>query len=371
MMALRASLVVVILAVTGIRTFGQPAPIVTHDFEGTDHGWQSMGASGRVTLTTAEGTFKSGKSALKFEYLIEPGEMSALMLPMGESAPAGMKSIAFWAKSPAAMPLLVVLQERGGGRYQALAFIPANRWQRVELALSDFTLGRDKDDPKDPNNKLDIEQLEAVAVADLAQMLAGVLDSNLIEMLGIRTGARMFFLDDITASTAALPVPTPHPGELIIDAFMRPQIGWFVTGHVRAEATADKPLEGKGMRLDYALTEGQIAAAMRGVPEGFLAKSDKLLMSMASAKATSVMVQLEESSGGKYNATVALEGDQKLRKVSLPFADFTVAEDSRDDNGKLDRAQIKQIIIADLSFSGAGAPSNTLWIGPVRASKVE
>ncbi len=369
--ALRTYIIASLLALTSMTSVAQPAPLVTHDFEGTDHGWQAMGATGRVTLTTAEGTFKSGKSALKFEYLIEPGEMSALMLPLGDAAPTGMKSMAFWVKSPAPLALIVVLQEREGGRYQAIAAVPANRWQRVELALSDFALGRDKDDPKDPNNKLDIEKLEAVALADLGQMLAGMVDTDLTEMLGLRTGARAFYVDDITASTAALPVPQAQPGELIIDAFVRPQVGWFVTGHVRADTTEGKPLEGKGMRMEYALSEGQIAAAMRSVPEGFLAKSDKLLMSMASAKATSVMVQVEETSGGKYNAIVALEGDQKLRKVTLPFSEFTVAEDSKDDSGKLDRAQIKQIIIADLSFSGGGAPSNTLWIGPIRATKGE
>jgi hypothetical protein len=371
MKALRAASIGALLITLGTALLAQPAPtaIVTHDFEGTDHGWQSMGATGRVSLTTAEGTFKTGKSALKFEYLVEAGEMSALMLPIAQAPPKEMKSISFWVKSPAAMALLVVLQERGGGRFQSVVAVPADKWQRVELALSDFTLGKDKDDPADANGKLDIDQLEAVALADLAQMLAGVAEPEMLSMLGLKTGARVFYVDDITASTTALPVPAAQPGELVIDAFMRPHIGWFVAGTVKAEVTSDKPLEGKGIRMEYNLGEGKIAAAMKGLPEGMLAQCDKLLLSLASERPTTVLVQLEEASGGKYNTVVTLEGEKKLRKLTLPFAEFTQADDSKDDNGRLDKGTVKQIIIADLSFMAGGGSANTLWLGAVRAAK--
>ncbi|MBM3496394.1 MAG: hypothetical protein FJX72_19045, partial [Armatimonadetes bacterium] len=153
-----------VIAVAGVSV-AQPgsAPIAKHDFEGSDHGWQAMGATGRVSITGVAANVKSGKGTLKFEYLVGPGEMSALMLPVSDAPPKGLKSIRFWVKSPVSMPLFVVLQERGGGRYQAQVAVPADRWQRVELSLSDFALSKEKDDPADPNNKLDVDQLEAVA----------------------------------------------------------------------------------------------------------------------------------------------------------------------------------------------------------------
>ena len=345
------------------------ATIVKHEFEGSTHDWTAMGETARVTLTTAEGTFKNGKSALKFEYLVEAGETAALMLPVTQMPPTTLKSIRFWVKSPVSMPLVVVLQERDGGRYQAMVGVPAGVWQRVELALSDFALGTDAGDPRDPNNKLDIDRLEAVALADLSQMLVGGLEPELLNMLGIKTGARAFYVDDIEASTAALPEPVVPAGEVLIDGFARPHVAWFATGSVRSRIVEEKPLEGKGMRLDYDLEEGKIAAAMKAISPGALAGSSRLLLSMASAKPTSVLVQVEEVSGGKYDTVVTLEGGQKLQSLTLKLADFNPSSDSKDDNGKLDREKIKQILIADLSFMGGGAGANTLWVGRIRAAK--
>jgi hypothetical protein len=282
-----------------------------------------------------------------------------------------MKSVRFWAKGSVGMPLVVALQERDGGRFQAQVAVPAKRWQRVELALSDFVLGKEKDDPRDADGKLDIAKLESISIADLSQMLVGGLEPELLEALGIRAGARELMLDDIEASSATLPEPAAAAGEVLIDGFLRPHAAWFATGSVRLDVVTEKPLQGRGLRLDYESEPGKISAAMRSVEVGSLAKAGKLLLSLSSVKATSILVQLEEMGGGKYNATVALEGGRRLQQVALNLADLKPSDDSRDANGKLDRGEIKQLIIADLSFIEGGAGANTIWIGPVRASKLD
>ena len=79
---------------------------------------------------------------------------------------------------------------------------------------------------------------------------------------------------------------------------------------------------------------------------------------------------IEEKVGGKYQQVVQLKAADGWKSLSWPFTSFTLAQDSKDENGKLDADQIKEISIADLTTllsGGAGAGvENVLRIDEVR-----
>ena len=55
---------------------------------------------------------------------------------------------------------------------------------------------------------------------------------------------------------------------------------------------------------------------------------------------------------------------------SATLADLTAAQDSKDNNDKLDLDQVKQLVVIDISGWVDGADAdNTLWLNNFRATK--
>jgi len=63
-----------------------------------------------------------------------------------------------------------------------------------------------------------------------------------------------------------------------------------------------------------------------------------------------------------------LKSGDGWKQVSLTMGDFTLADDSQDENGRLDPDQIKQISVADISSLAGGGEvdENRLWIDQVQ-----
>ncbi|WP_410969811.1 hypothetical protein, partial [Salmonella sp. SAL4450] len=73
-------------------------------------------------------------------------------------------------------------------RYVAMFTLPAGKWQQVELAPADFVLSEDGNDPPDPDNKLDLERVEAFGIVDVGQMLAQADNPEIEKLLNIKRG---------------------------------------------------------------------------------------------------------------------------------------------------------------------------------------
>src|SRR5262249_32770382 len=115
---------------------------------------------------------------------------------------------------------------------------------------------------------------------------------------------------------------------------------------------------------------GKIVGLVRSIKRGSLDGMKTISVSVVSANACKLMIQVEEAGGGKYNTLVDVPGGSQLKVISIPFAELGAAEDSKDTNGKLDLDQVNQLVIADIyGIAGMGEGDNTLWIGAVKASK--
>ena len=345
-------------------------PLLKQTFADGEEGWTVLGPNASIAVTKNPSDTYQGKPALKFTYGVAKGEVNAAICPVMGQDLAAAKSVRLWARASHATTLGLVMQESGGGRFMYPFTVPKDKWVQVEAAPGDFVLMDGKDDPKDANGKLDMDKLEAFAVADVAEMLVQFGD-DAVRFLGIQPGQRTVYLSEITLLRDPLPPSQELTGNvMIIDSFARSLPSWIAIGGVYLSVVADKPLKGRALQAEYHVSPQTIAGLMRVVPKGKLAEARYLTFEAAASKPTKLMVQVEDQeSGGKFRTMVDLKGGSEPETISLKFADFTPTEDSKVTTGKPDLSKVGQLLIADPTGMFGGADQDiTLWIGKIRAT---
>src|SRR5262249_18256634 len=160
-------------------------------------------------------------------------------------------------------------------------------------------------------------------------------------------------------------------GVVPLDRFDRPQLQWLAVGDVllspaRIPSEAGGP-EQNGLKAEYSQGPGKIVGLVRRLPRGKLKDTARLLLDVSSSHPAELVIEIEETGGGKYLKQVSIPGDSRLQKLSLPFSEFTAAADSKDDDGRLDLDQVVQIVLLDLrGFGGAEVADNTLQVANLR-----
>lgn len=364
-------LMAVVLAATTAQTPAPSAPLLRQTFDETEQGWTSMGPSAKISVSHEAANVKSGTGALKFDYQVGKGEMNGVMTMVTEPLPARAKTIWFWVKADYNASLALMVQEREpGGRYAAAFFAPAGKWQEVEIVLSDMVLSDGKDDPKDSDGKLDVDQIAGYGIVDMSQVFVQSDNADLQKLLNLKTGPHTLYMDDFVLSADAPAAVAASPGQVVIDNYGRPQLCWTVAGQAEVSAATGKPLEsiGHSLKASYKVGPSALMGLVRAIRPGTLAGMKTISFSMAATSATRLVVQVEETDGGKYNAQIEATGGNAAQLVELPFAGFMAGDDSKDTNSTLDVPLIKSITIIDMSgVTGGPEQDNTLWIGPIKA----
>jgi hypothetical protein len=360
-----------------------PKPLLRTAFASGEDGWKTIGEKAKTTATDDD-----GRKALKLDYTVEKGALSALYLPVAENEIGPAKSVRFSVKADRPSTLACVLQEKDGGRYIAAFYAPGDEWQSVALAPSDFLLAQGDDDPDDPDGKLDMERVESVGVIDVGQLFVQG-DPKVAEALGATTGARRLLLGEFTVGRDPLPA-SALPFALEdgrkkdrIDTFRHPQVNWIGFGGASLSFSSEAPLTARGLKARYERNKGlRVGGVMRAFPRGFLAGRDRLDLTLASEKPVTLIVQIEGKGGAKHNALLYVPGGGKAATTfSVPFSSFKRSEDSKvkDEAPTLD--DVYQILLLDVTAllpagaAGSGADAltaagpNTLWVADVRAAK--
>jgi hypothetical protein len=340
-------------------------PLLQTKFVENEQGWIAFGETGKVKLAS-----DGDRKVLRFDYSVDKGGITALALPVNENEIGPAKSLRFSVKTDATTTMACVLQELDGGRYIALFHAPGEAWQNVALAPSDFTLSEDKNDPKDPNNKLDMDRVQSIVIADLQQILAQVDEPILAMLFNIKKGARHFLLGEFTVGTEPLAGASfLNKTDARLDTFAHPQVGWLAVGETQLTLSSGRPLDMRGMQAVYTQQSGKITGFVRSIPRGRLEGKETLVFTAAAAKTTRFVIQVEERGGGKYNTILEVPGGEMAREFRIPFADLKPADDSKDTNDRLDLEQVHQLLFFDLAgFEGvSGSPKNTVWLGGLRA----
>lgn len=351
------------------------------DFEGGLSGWTLLKLEGGAVAEDGESKLaiakdaKAGQGCLAYTHDVTGGTVRVLAR-QGEMDLTGMKSMRFWIKSSAATAVVASLTERDGAGYQAPFSLAAGVWQEVAINLDEFAA----DDPaKDDNGKLDLDQIASFSLFDFAGFLALLVPDT--------KGTRTLWLDDVHFSPKAVALTTGFTSATrvvavhLLDNFESPLVRWAPLSVEFGDALKinlfDAPLAidaqappggGKqSLKFTYPRKAAKVHALMRSTEKLKLEKAASLELWLKVSHDGSFIVNLEEKDGSRYDKVVELKAGD-WTPFAASFGDFTLAMDSQDENGKLDAAEIKQVVVADATslLGGAAADEVNLWIDEVR-----
>lgn len=332
--------------------------LLQQDFEGQLSGWMTMNPSAAVRLDKEPSHAHAGSGSLAFSYEIKPRQVAAAVMP-APPALARMQRLRFWLKTDHATAVAVLLNEiKPGGNYNAIVWSPANTWQEVELAPTDFFLADGPNDPKDADGKLDLDRLQGVGLIDMAALFPPLAAAS--------SGAHTLWLDDFEALGGELASASETQPSLCVDSFNRGYLAWLsTTGADLKRRPADNPLNEAAMETSYEQTEEPFPSFVRRINLQGMAQATRLEFDIASEKEATINVSLEMSRSGlpqapRFNLPIYPPASREVFPVSLKLADFQ-------GQGKLDPAQLKTLILTDISAAQSGTLGrNTIWVGNVR-----
>lgn len=364
----------------------QPGVLWQDDYEADTNGWTAMGSQAKASQITEAGRAKSGKGALAFTYSISmqkpadgsPPSFGILARPTPDGVLTKMRSMSFWVRTDHDTPLLMALSEKDGGRYVSIFWSPKDTWQHVTLTPADFWLSDDKNDPKDPDGKLDLDQVDNIGIVSVWSFLAMTVGDNPMgaALFGKHTGTHTMLLDDFTVRSdapqdAATAPADPAGGKALwIDPLTRDALSWMPLGEMQLHLEKSGAfLKSRSMRVDYTQSPGKFVALVHDARRVRLAKADRLNFEIASKLNFKLIISLEEKNGAKYNVTIDVPGSSVPTRKSIAFSDFQIADDSpKDENGKLDLSQVKTILLVDpTGMYDQSNQANTFWLGPLSA----
>ena len=165
----------------------------------------------------------------------------------------------------------------------------------------------------------------------------------------------------------------------MLDDFVHPQLDWMMLGDMLIQRVTEQQLKGQGrdvsvvgqgLQAEYRQQAGALVGLTKMFRPGLLKDMAALRLTIATDQAMTLLIQLEEAGGGKYNTTVELPADKNPAEVRLVPPLFEPAEDSKDDNNHLDLDQVKQILLVDATgILGGPIADNVLWFSKLRIEK--
>jgi hypothetical protein len=319
--------------------------------------WIAMGAGGSVS-TPANG-------GVEFKYELGKKQFAAAVLPANDSL-ASMKSLRFRAKTDHDTTVGVLLSERkpGGGNYSATFWSPAGVWQQIELTPRDFELSDGPNDPKDPDGKLDLDQVEGIGIVDLAILFENAAERDKIVVTKATPGAHTILIDNFEVRSTG-----PAATRNTIDAFDRGFLQWMTPGGMALKFVPETgPLGAPSLKATYEETSGPFAFLVRRVGGLDLAKAKHLTFDIASENEATIMVALEMKQGARYHQTIYPPAGRKVFHVDLSLGDFE--RESETGPEKFDPSQWKTIGLTDITgATGGGTSANTFWLGNLRVKE--
>jgi hypothetical protein len=334
-----------------------------YSFErGTDN-WFAYGSNAKVAGISNSGDVRVGSGALVLEYKFVTNEYGSAVVAVPEKALEKMQSIRFWLKSDLSTAIGVVLSERApnGGVYSSSFWSRADTWQHIELVLGDFSLNEGPTDARDPNRRLDPDQIQGIGVIDLAQYFQTLIDPGLPIVIDRHEGSHRVLLDDVEFSEE-----TPLSKRNVIGRLDRGFITWITLGGSTLSISKESPIGSAALQWAHEQVAGKYAVITHSFANIDMRTAGAIAFDAASQAASKLVIYIEErnpgrTQGPRYKATVDLPGsNQKVHKV-VRFADFEFDGTGPSGSAKSDPANLKSISLLDVTTGNR----NTVWLSEI------
>jgi len=296
--------------------------------------WHPTDPEAAVELDPEAGAAHAGKGCLGMTYNAREGvfeQIAARPLKV-----VGGKTLTFWVRTSQPTQLSFGVVEQDGGLYQQFCVTPADEWTKVDLPLTSLILSQDTNDP---DGRLDVADIVEIRVADLANLPGGLADA-----LGRKAGEQQLLLDDvaITDDDADWPGAAPAQG-VLADGFERDTIYALAIGG--AELERGEGSQGAGLAINCRQPGSRWMGIVMGV--GYLPLTDKNEVScqITASRPVTVSLVLEERDGSKYSRRLKINPADGWSEDTVSFDQLLLETDSQDENGVLDRDQIRVLIV--------------------------
>jgi hypothetical protein len=327
-----------------------------------DDDWISFGQNAAV--------HKTGRTH-SLDYKVVPGQLGLAVMQAQPGKLAGMTHLQLRVKSDVSTIVGVMLSEKkpGGGDYTALLWAPKDQWQQLDLTPADFSVNDGPRDPKDANGRLDVDQVQAIALFDGGQFFSQAAAGNAALVANPLTGDHMLQWEELRIVTES---PTQEK-VTVIDDFHRGFLTWFTPGG--AELVLSKsgnPLNKPALQFRYRQEPNKFTVVMHALGQVDLRGVKELSFDVASEHDAHVILALEgqkkDGRAPRYNHDFTITAGQ-VGHMTIPFSEFTLAEDSPPDpDGHLDVSKLRSIGLIDIIGTAEGVKEqNTLWLADLRA----
>jgi hypothetical protein len=208
--------------------------------------------------------------------------------------------------------------------------------------------------------------------AEIAQLSKNVTElSDAVRRLAASTAQRPR-AGDPGARKAERPPPVIEPGVKFHDTFETGTDGWVVLkfapliiGEVARTEEEGRVREGKGaLALSYDIEPGKVPLAVRMGPSARGINRLSLWMRTVHRPAE-VVIGVQERDDSSYDTMVHLEPADGWKKLEYDLAQLTLADDSTDENGRLDFHEIQSVAVADAAGFLGGKGENVLLVDEV------
>jgi hypothetical protein len=341
------SLLGALLAFGGLGALPALAADTTFEWESDAAGWVTPTAGATVTVARKAEEAHGGSGCLAFAYEGKQGDLAAVVSP--ELSLDGVTAIDGWVKSSKQSILTLVAAEKDGSRYEQTFTTVPGRWQRLRASLAEMQLAEDSEDD---NSTLDVGQIQNISLVDAGLLLAGV--PGLSQLFPQSGGARTLWLDDFRLVRDAAPARHPDERVVVVDSFEEGVVRGLPLVGARIEVDR---IEGAGV-LHLIYTPRDQALDIPGVillvSGAHFNGTERVRLRARSQQSTKIAVGIEEKDGSRYNAVADLAGGAEWQRLEIPLSSLTLAEDTTDENDRLDITQAKTVAIVDVSrFLGA------------------
>jgi hypothetical protein len=298
--------------------------------------WSAVDPEAQIELATDEGFAHAGRGCLQLTYMARETAFEQFSAqPLSVEAAT---TLSFWIRADLPTNLSFGVVERGGAFYQQFVWLHAGEWTHINLPLASLLLSQDT---QDQSGKLEPERIAEIRLADLAN-----LPGTLGDALGRKAGVHRLWLDDV-----ALPnEPAPAIGEqgLTADDFERDAIHALAIGGALLARVPD----GEGHALGVLCEERtqRWVGFVMAVGQLDLRAAQSLSLRLKTSRPVVLSLQLEEWDNSKYSQRVGIDPADGWVQKTLPLDSLLLETDSDDENGRLDRAQMRVLVVtADMS----------------------